>query len=82
LLLSAHHCGISAGRSAAFRLNYYLIENLKAEKDLQAIRWYHRSGSIALCLRLKGIQPTINEVHHVAQSAPHDSYHPFAESGS
>jgi hypothetical protein len=34
LLLFAHHCGISAEPSATFRLNYYLIENLEAAKDL------------------------------------------------
>jgi hypothetical protein len=34
LLLFAHHCGISAEPSARLRLNYYLIENLKAGKDL------------------------------------------------
>jgi hypothetical protein len=33
LLLFAHHC-ISAEPSAPFRLNYYLIENLEAGKDL------------------------------------------------
>jgi hypothetical protein len=34
LLLFAHHCGISAEPSARLRLNYYLIENLEAARDL------------------------------------------------
>jgi hypothetical protein len=34
LLLFAHHRGISAEPSVPFRLNYYLIENLEAGKDL------------------------------------------------
>jgi hypothetical protein len=34
LLLFAHRCGISAERSATFRLNYYLIENLEIGEDL------------------------------------------------
>jgi starvation-inducible DNA-binding protein len=71
LLLFAHHCGISAERSATFRLNYYLIENLETGKDLQAIRWVHRnSDSFVLCLRLNGTRPMIDEVTDMLHRAP------------
>jgi starvation-inducible DNA-binding protein len=38
-----------------------------------AIRWLYRSGSVALCLRLKGAQPTINEanmLHRAPSTTP------------